>query len=208
MNTQKLAIFGLFAFIAFVLSFLVFASMTPGYSHTVNAISELGMAGSPYARLWNFIGFGFVGFLVLPFAYSLLVSLRPNPSASTISILVAISGLGWMSLGLFTAAPGFQQSLPTTLHFMVSRVSYFSFLLAAFVFTIKLTRVPYWHSWVLFSLIMSLLGLASFFIPPAILPGALSQRLALVVYFLWLFGMGWAVVRKPLPAYQQNFQAT
>ena len=186
------------AFIGFILSFLVFAYITPGYSHTENAISELGMSGAPYAFAWNLIGFGLVGLLVIPFSWSLLVGLRSTSGARIISLLVAMSGIGWMSLGVFPAASGFQASIPTTLHFIAVTVNYLSFLMAAFLFAIKLRDEPYWKSWVPFSLVIGVLGLASFFIPKAI-PAALSQRLGLVVYFLWLFGMGWAVLRKLSP---------
>jgi hypothetical membrane protein len=71
MTTYKLGIFGILAFIAFVLSFALFAYLTPGYSHFANVISELGMIGASNPLLWNLIGFGLVGFLVLPLAYSL-----------------------------------------------------------------------------------------------------------------------------------------
>jgi hypothetical membrane protein len=197
MIERKMAYFGIFAFPGFILSFLVFASITPGYSHAVNAISELGIDGAPYSLAWNVIGFGLVGLLVLPFSWSLWAGLRPTSGATIIFVFVAISGIGWSSLGLFPAAPGFQTSLPTALHFIAVSVNYLAFLIAVFFFSIKLRNEPYWKSWVPFSLIMGIFGLASFFIPKTI-PGALSQRLALIVYFLWLAGMGWALLRKPL----------
>lgn len=199
MVERKMAFFGIFAFLGFILSFLVFAYITPGYSHSVNAISELGIDGAPYSLAWNMIGFVFVGFLVLPFSWSLWASLRPNSAATIIFIFVAISGVGWSSLGIFPAAPGFKASLQTTLHFIAVTVNYLAFLIAVFFFSFKLRNEPYWKSWVPFSLVMGILGLASFFIPKTV-PGALSQRLALIVYFLWLAVMGWAVLRKPLPS--------
>ena len=198
MMQRKMALFGGYAFLGFVISFLGFAYLTPDYSHTVNQISELGIEGAPYAPGWNLIGFGLVGVLVLPLAWSMLMSLRPASGAGVISALVAVSGIGWTSLGVFAASPGFQPSLSTTLHFMAVTVNYLPFLIAAFVFTFKMKNKPYWKSWALFSLIMGLLGVASFFIPATILPGPVSQRLALMAYFSWLLVMGWAVYRKPL----------
>ena len=200
MTTQKMALFGILAFLSFTISFLTFAAITPGYSHAVNTISELGIAGSPYAAAWNGIGFGLVGLLVLPLAWSLWHQLRPASSDSLIAILVAISGIGWSSLGLFPASPGFAPSTATTLHFVAVGTNYTAFLLAAFIFAIRLRNQPYWRSWALASLILGLLGLTTFFIPPTLLPAAISQRLALVVYFLWLLGLGWAVMRQQRPS--------
>lgn len=53
MTTYKFGLFGILAFLAFVSSFLVFAYITPGYVHSVNAISELGIIGAPYAKAFN-----------------------------------------------------------------------------------------------------------------------------------------------------------
>ncbi len=196
MIKRKFAFFGILAFFGFLASFLVFAAITPGYSHLANAISELGIENAPYALPWNVIGFGLVGLIVLPFSWSFYKNLQPARGAAVIAILVAISGIGWSSLGLFPAAPGFQPSLATTLHFAAVSVNYLAYLSAAFLFSIIIRKEPYWRSWVPFTLILAILGLLSFFIPKTI-PAALSQRLALVVYFLWLSGMGWAVLRKP-----------
>ena len=194
---RKTTILGPLAFLSFVLSFLAFAAIQPGYSHTLNMISELGMEGAPNALAWNWIGFGLTGLLALVFAWGLRAALLPGRAATAVAILVAIAGAGWTALGLFPASNGFQPSPATTLHFAAVGVNYLAFLASCVVFAISLRREPYWRPWVPFALVMAALGLASFFIPPAIVPPALSQRLALLVYFVWLLGLGWAALRKP-----------
>ncbi len=197
MIERKTVILGPLAFLSFVVSFLAFAAIQPGYSHTRNMISELGMAGAPNALAWNWIGFGLTGLLALVFAWGLRAALLPARGATAVAILVAIAGAGWTALGLFPAASGFQPSMATTLHFSAVAVNYLAFLASCVVFAVSLRREPYWRSWVPFALAMAALGIASFFIPPSLLAPGLSQRLALLVYFVWLLGLGWAALRKP-----------
>ena len=199
MIERKILILGPLAFLSFVVSFLAFAAVQPGYSHSLNMISELGMEGAPNALAWNWVGFGLTGLLALVFAWGLRPVLLPGRAATAVPILVAIAGAGWTALGLFPAAKGFQPSLATTLHFSAVGVNYLAFLASCVVFAVSLRREPYWRSWVPFALAMAALGLASFFIPPGLLPPALSQRLALLAYFVWLLGLGWAALRKPKP---------
>ncbi len=197
MIERKLLTLGPLAFLSFVLSFLAFAAIQPGYSHTLNMISELGMAGAPNALAWNLIGFGLTGLLALVFAWGLRAALPPAGGATAVAVLVAIAGAGWTALGLFPAARGFQPSVATTLHFSAVAVNYVAFLASCVVFAVSLRREPYWQRWVPLAIVMAALGFASFFIPPGLLSPGLSQRLALLVYFVWLLGLGWAALRKP-----------
>lgn len=197
MIERKIAILGPLAFLSFVLSFTAFAAIQPGYSHTANMISELGMQGAPNAMPWNWIGFGLTGLLALGFAWGLRSALLPAPGATAIAILLAIAGLGWSAMGLFPAAKGFEPSTATSLHFVAVAANYLTFLASCVVFAISLRRVQYWRAWVPLAIAMAALGLGSFFIPPSLLPPGLSQRLALLAYFVWLLGLGWAALRKP-----------
>ncbi|MGI9427770.1 MAG: DUF998 domain-containing protein, partial [Bythopirellula sp.] len=49
----------------------VFAAVYPGYSHLTKAVSELGAFGAPHAVLWNLLGFGLTGLLILLFGTGL-----------------------------------------------------------------------------------------------------------------------------------------
>ena len=197
MFQRRLVILGPLAFLSFVLSFLAFAAIQPGYSHMRNMISELGMEGAPHALAWNWIGFGLTGLLAFVFAWGLRSALLPERAATVVAALVAIAGAGWAALGLFPAARGFQPSPATTLHFSAVTVNYLAFLASCVVFAVSLRRASYWRAWVPFAAAMAALGLVSFFIPPSLLAPGLSQRLALLVYFVWLLGLGWAALRKP-----------
>ncbi len=196
MNKHALALFGPLAFLSFVLSFVVIAYLTPGYSHLVNTISELGMPSAPYSSAMNWIGFGLTGLLAFVFALGLRAALPPSRGATAVTVLVTIAGLTWSALGGFPAADGFAASTATTLHFVAVGINYLAFVAAAVVFAAAFRRDPRRRLWVPFSIIMAVLGIGTFLIPPAVLPGAVSQRIALLAYFVWLLGLGWAAWRQ------------
>ena len=196
--TQKLfALCGIAASILFTALFILFAALTPGYDHLSHAVSELGMSNSPYALLWNLLGFGLVGLLIVVFAWSLYLEFKSTRGGMLLSTLIGISGLGYVGLGIFPATIGFQPSTATTLHTMMVMTSYFAFIIAAFAFAVSQRNNPDWKRWALFSAAMGAIGLLSFAVPRSI-PLGLSQQVGLGANFLWLLVMGFALYRKPI----------
>lgn len=195
MTIKNLAWGGILAPLLFIFALSTFSFLTPNYSNLTNAVSELGTPDAPFALLWNLLGFGLVGLLTLALALGLYLDLNPGPGAKIISILVAISGIGFAGLGLFPAETGFQPSIRTSLHFLFVSINFLPFILAAFIFAFKLKVNDYWKSWSIFSICIGILALASFFIPQNI-PVGLSQRLGMGANFLWLFIIGLALLKK------------
>jgi len=196
MNVKRIALCGMLAPIVFALALAVFSLMTPGYSNMKNAVSELGVIGAPYAVAWNVIGFFLVGALITIYAWGLRLDMRPASGSTIVPLLVAISGLGFAGLGFFPAEAGFEPSLRTTLHFVLVSVYFLAFLLVAFIFPAKMKGNDYWKKWALFSVVMGVLAVASFFIPKTV-PLGLSQRIGMGANFLWLFVTSLALFRKP-----------
>ena len=195
---EKLAAWcGILAPIVFVLALIVFSLLTPNYSNLTNAISELGALGAPYALAWNVVGFILVGVLIVAYAWGLHMGIHPEPGAIIVPLLVGISGIGSIGLGIFPAEAGFRPSTQTTLHFVMVSVNYLPFILVAFIFAFRLKGDPYWKRWMLFSIVMGVLAIASFFIPRTI-PAGLSQRIGLGAYFMWVLVMGYALLRRPV----------
>ena len=64
MNRKIVGYLGLCSVALFWIASFVFGALRPAYSHIANTISELGAAGTPYANLWNLIGFGLSGILL------------------------------------------------------------------------------------------------------------------------------------------------
>jgi hypothetical membrane protein len=196
MNVKQFALCGMLAPFVFALAFAVFSLMSPGYSNLTNMVSELGMTGAPYALAWNAIGFFLVGALTTAYAWGLRLDMRPASGSTIVPLLVAISGLGFAGLGLFPAETGFQASPRTTLHFVMVSVNFLPFILVAFIFPTKMKGNDYWKKWALFSVVMGVLAIASFFIPKTV-PLGLSQRIGMGANFLWLFVTSLALFRKP-----------
>ncbi len=200
MNRKILTYCGVLAPVIFTVSLILFSLATPNYSNVTNAVSELGMAGAPYALAWNILGLFLVGSLVILFAWGLHLDLLHSEGAVIVPILVALSGDGLAGAGLFAAKTGFAPSFRTTLHLLMVSVNLLSFILVAFLFAIRLKANTYWKNWIFFSALMGVLDIATFFIPQSI-PGGISQRLGLGAYFLWLFVISLALLKK-----QQNPQ--
>jgi len=196
MTEKRLAWCGILAPGVLILASAVFSLLTPNYSHLTNAISELGAEGAPLAVGWNIVGFILVGLLIVAFAWGLHVTIRNQAGVSIVPLLVGLSGIGWMGLGIFPAEAGFQPSIRTTLHFVMVSVNYLPFIAVAFIFAFRLRSDSYWKRWIVFSTAMGLLAILSFFIPRTV-PAGLSQRIGLGAYFVWLFVMSYALLRKP-----------
>ena len=64
MDKKQLSLGGVAAAVTFIGMLILFSTLTPGYNHLTQAVSELGMLNASYALLWNFLGFGLVGALI------------------------------------------------------------------------------------------------------------------------------------------------
>ena len=51
MDKKQLSLGGVAAAVTFIGMLILFSTLTPGYNHLTQAVSELGMPNSPYALL-------------------------------------------------------------------------------------------------------------------------------------------------------------
>jgi hypothetical membrane protein len=195
MDKKQLSLGGMAAAVNFAAMLILFSAITPEYSNITQGVSELGMSNAPHALLWNLFGFGLVGALILVFAWGLYFELKTIRAGTFIAVLTGVSGLGYIGLGIFPAAIGFQPSTSTTLHAIMVMISFFSFIVAALVFALNLRHDSFWKHWAIFSAVMGAIGLLSFAIPRSI-PLGVSQRIGLGANFLWLLIIGYALYRK------------
>lgn len=180
---------GMFAPVVFLCALILFGLLAPDYSHLTNAVSELGMSRMPYSTLFNIIGFILPGILIVHFTVGFYIHAKSQAGFLLIAWLIGISGLGFALLGIFPAANDFASSTATALHFVMVALNYLPFLALTFLYPF-LIRDLYWSRLKIATLLSGVLAVSSFFIPPAILPVGLSQRLGLGIYFAWLFLMG------------------
>ena len=194
MDKKQLSLGGVAAAVNFAAALILFSAITPRYDQLTQRVSELGMSNAPQAPLWNLFGFGLVGALILVFALSLYFELKTARAGIMVAVLTGFSGLGYIGLGIFPAAIGFQPSTSTTLHTIMVMISFFSFIAASSVFAFKQRNDPRWKHLAAFSGVMGAAGLLSFALPRSI-PLGVSQRIGLAANFLWLFVTGYALYR-------------
>ena len=189
MQTRWLAICGIAGSVLFVGAFVIFAMLTPGYDHAVNAVSESGTSDARYPLAWNVIGFILVGLLVTAFGWGL----RSGTPSKLLSVLVIVSGIGFTGLGVFSADPGFRASPATTLHFAMVMINYLAFVAGAIVGGIVFRKDALWKRFAIFSVVMAGVGVSSFLIPRSI-PLGISQRIGLAAYFVWILGIAYGLL--------------
>jgi hypothetical membrane protein len=160
----------------------VFGALRPSYSHTRNAVSELGALGSPLALLWNLIGFIVPGILLAIAGGAVAASVGGKPRRTVAFWLLIISGLGFAGTGLIPAELENGVALVTSPftkgHFIMSLIQGIAWLIAALLLVRPMQRHSEWRSltYINVALVMATVG-ASFALRGR-LSDALVQRIA------------------------------
>lgn len=171
-----------------------FGAAYPGYSQLTKAVSELGAFGAPHALLWNLLGFGLTGLLILLFGTGLQRLLTRQGVKST-------GGWAVIALGLFfaaTAVPAdFERRLEspwTQAHALFVLLGPVAFLWGAIVWPGALASLGVSRGSRLVCIAAGWLMLPAFasnaFLTQA--PG-LGQRLGFLAMFAWCYALSSAV---------------
>ena len=185
------AVLGLAGCALFWTSLLVLGAIRPGYSHVVNAISELGARGTPHAVLWNVFGFIIPGVLLALAGHAIGTSVRARraQSGGLARALLVVFGLTIAGQGLIPAVMSNGElvttSWSTTGHLVMSLVSGAAWLAALALLIAPMKRSPQWRGWQVADIGAILLVIVLAFIPGRRLPGGLAQRLADAVVLGW-----------------------
>ena len=170
----------------------IFGALRPGYSHAVNAVSELGVVGSPNALAWNLIGFVIPGLMLALAGAGIAADVTGRTRSSLTFWLLVVAGLGFAGTGLFAAemADGELVVTPSTQgHLIASLVHGLGWLVAAVIMFPSLGRNPAWkgmrwpHVALIALVLLCVIGLRGTF------SNAIVQRLAGAANFLWYFVM-------------------
>jgi hypothetical membrane protein len=188
---RKLIWLGVSAPIVFITMAALASAVTPGYSNLDNALSELGMRTAPHAAAWNVLGFGLLGAQIVGFAAAFFAHTR----ARIVSLLLALTGVGFIGAGLVAAEPGFAPAAQTSVHLTMAALSYFPFIVAALIFGLTRLSNVEWRGLAVISLVAASLALATFVLPRT-LPAGLVQRLGFAIYFAWLIAAAWWLGRQ------------
>lgn len=188
----------------FTVVVLVLGALRPGYSHLQHFISELGVAGTPYAALMNYAGFVPAGLMLAVFGVALAFTLPSGRLVRLAAVLVTTYGLGIAASGMMSCDLGCPQgegSLENVVHNTIAPVSFLCLIAAMAVLGVRVRNFPAWRHLSLFSLLASAAALCLL----VVLAGSLDsrvltglwQRLLLAVLFIWCAIVGMEVFRHP-----------
>lgn len=153
---------GLSAPLLWASAIIMCGSLTPGYSHMSQYVSELGARGSPTELLIRYAGFVPTGLMHIAFAASLYVAFKDSRLASVAAALLALNGLGRVGAGLFPCEPGCSVPrllLSQKLHSAASGVGFFALIGAAILWGVVARRGGRLKGLRLYSIASGLLGL-------------------------------------------------
>lgn len=199
MNNKNIGILGIGSVAFFWIASLVFGALRPPYSHINNTISELGAAGTPYAGLWNLIGFGLFGVLLAIVGAYIARESHGTSSVSRMvaTALLAISGLAVAGQGFFPAemANGVADvtSASTRAHFVSSLVSGAAWIIGALMLVRPMSRNPSWKGLHIVSVVLVGLVIVASFLRGT-LPDGLAQRIGNAFFCFWFVVMSFRLV--------------
>jgi hypothetical protein len=192
---------GLLAVVAYVLTTVVGAAVTPGYSHVVHPISELTSSLAPH-RAGLAAGYVVYNLSCGAFAWALYRGVdpsRPAAAATGLTLLGALSGIGQV-----TAFPQDTMGTPATsagaVHIALAGLSALITVVATVLYGLALRRDPAAGRLARFSFACTAAILAT---GPgaAVLAGTpwmgLAERLPIGTFLVWLAGCSAWALRAP-----------
>jgi len=148
--------FGVLAAITYIVTVVVGAAVYPGYSHLVNAISELTSPGAPHKALLDGM-FSIYNVLLLSFGVFLFIYPMPvkKNTIKIAAILLALIGLAGLLMYEFPMdARGTLATFRGSIHWVLAGVLSLSTFLAEFMVGFATSNIPSLKKIHVFSLIM------------------------------------------------------
>jgi hypothetical membrane protein len=211
------ALAGAAAGVGFVLSFLVQGALREGYDPVRHYVSQLSLGPGGWVQVATFV---LSGALLVVFAAALRRALAPGRGSVAAPILLALTGLGLVTAGLFPADPGLNgfppgSTLPPdsptpsfTVHILSAAVVFFALPAAAFVLARRFRRDPAWRGWAVWTVAAGVVVWA-LWAGSTVLSGdgsapidgviGLVQRIYLVVAFGWVTAVSVRLSRLVAP---------
>jgi hypothetical membrane protein len=204
-DVRALALGGIIGPALFSVVVLVCGALRPGYSHLQHFISELGVAGTPYAALMNYGGFIPAGLMLAAFAVALVFALPSDRVVRVATVLVTMFALGIAASGMISCDPGCPQgqgSLENVVHNTIAPVSFLCLVAAMAILGARFRRFRAWRHLSGFSLAASAAALCLLVVLASSLDSraltGLWQRLLLGMLFVWCAIVGLETFRHPV----------
>jgi len=200
MNRRRAGLLGIGAWVLFWAASIVLGAFRPSYSHLANTISELGAAGTPYARAWNVLGFIVPGVLlaIVGAVIARTANTTPSPLRTLATVLLVLSGLAVAGQGVMPAemANGVADvtSASTRGHFISSLVSGAAWAVGALLLVGPMRRSVNWRGLHIVSVVLVVLTLVAAFTLRGALPDGLAQRIGNAFFCIWFVVMSLKLV--------------
>lgn len=189
-NQRMLAICGIVGPIVYTIVMIAIGLLQPGYNHLTQFMSELGEVGGPNATIMNTAGFMLLGLFIIAFAFGLHRGINEGKGSKIGPALIAMSGAGWIAVGLFQVDPNsLDISFTGMLHVSGAMIVGLGFSIAPFAIARRSRNDHRWVSYRPYSLatgiLTAILGLVFIFVGIEGYMGAL-QRIVTGVPLLWI----------------------
>jgi len=189
-NLKWCAFCGVIGPITFTIVVIALGLLQPAYNHVTQYVSELGAMGAPNAIIMNVAGFFLLGMLIVAFAFGLHFGVNEGKGSRTGPVFLAVSGAGFVAVGLFPCDPGCMNvSFSGLMHVVSARITWIGLILALLFIAQRFKSDPEWKGYRLYTLATALIVLIVAvmldFIGIEGWMGAL-QRVFLGVRLLWL----------------------
>ena len=184
-----LAACGIAAPLVFTAAVIAASVNHPGYDQLKNFISELGATGAPAAGVMNFAGFLPYGLLLVAFALAVHRGMRADAGGWLGPSMLALYGLAYVALAVSPCDPGCQAATPSLhhrMHFLLGDLIFLTAVLGPFTLYPRMLKDPAWRSLAPATLILPGMAWLILEASGAGVPGALRQRVWLILVFLWI----------------------
>ncbi len=178
-SLRLLAICGMIAPIWLTIVMVVSSSMYAGYDPVTQYVSELGAVRSPVAWIFNLLGLGVYGLLLIAFSYGLYQGIKESLVGPA---LLVISGVGYILAGIFP--------MPLPAHSLAFLILAISINLSCFALPVCFKRDNRWKSLQKYTLLTGILALIFLVV---LLLGSLIEIVGLIeriwgtILSIWIF---------------------
>ena len=195
MSQKKIGLMAMATPLWFLAVYAVMSAMRPDYSHTDQAISELGSLDAPNLWAWNVLGYILPGLAIALLGWGLrreFVAHGVRATGPTMALVAA--GLLMALSGAFPANMADFKSSTTLLHTVGSFGCYIAFLVAGFWLPSVFRKVGPWHWVATPSLVLVIASIVTGFLRFAGM-ASIGQRITFACFFLWVALLGWSLWR-------------
>jgi hypothetical membrane protein len=205
MSQKRIGLLAMLTPVWFLAIYLVMSAMRPDYSHTDQAISELGSLDAPNLWAWNILGYILPGIAIAILGLGLRreFSSKGGVSAAIPAIALAASGLLMALSGAFPANMADFKSTTTLVHTIGSFGCYIGFLIAGFWLPPIFRKSSAWR-WVATPSLALVVASIATGILRFVGMASIGQRITFTCFFLWIALLGFALWRSHGPGAPHN----